>query len=129
MDTVKNILEGVKAGDELIYKAYRSLDRIVKVERVTKTMVACNNGARFRISDGYAVNGDGWTRTSVRKPKDAEEVQRIKDTLLAVKYVHAIKETVDDIARNENCTQISLGVLKEIYALVKQANESITENK
>lgn len=129
MDTAKNILEGVKVGDELVYKQYFSLDRIVKVENVTKTMVVCNNGVRFRVSDGYAVNGDRWTSTSVRKPKDAEEVQKIKNALLAFKYIQVIKENIDNMAKKENAPKLSLDALKEVYVLVKRMNESITENK
>jgi hypothetical protein len=124
-----NALDGVKVGDELVYSSAHTYDTIVKVEKVTKTMVVCANGSRFKLSNGYAVNGDAWIHSCVRKPKDADEVKRIKDELLATKYVKAIKESVDAIARNEKRSLIDIGLLKEIYLLVRKANENISETK
>ena len=124
-----NALDGIKVGDELVYSSAHTHDAIVKVERVTKTMVICANGSRFKLSNGYAVSGDAWIHSCVRKPKDADEVKRIKDGLLAIKYVNAIKESVDAIARKEKRYLIDIGLLKEIYLLVRRANESIGETK
>lgn len=124
-----NALDGVKVGDELVYSSAHIHDTIVKVEKVTKTMVVCANGSRFKLSNGYAVNGGTWVHSCVRKPKDADEVKRIKNGLLAVRYVKAIKESVDAIARSERCSLIDIGVLKEIYLLVRKANENISETK
>ena len=124
-----NALDGVKVGDELICSTTHSHDIIIKVEKVTKTMVVCTNGSRFKLSNGCAVNGDTWIRSFVRKPKDADEVKMIKDELLAIRYVNGIKDNVDAIARNENRFRIGLGILSEIYSLVKKANESISETK
>lgn len=129
MKESNNALDGVKVGDELICSTTRSHDIIIKVEKVTKTMVVCTNGSRFKLSNGCAVNGDTWIRSFVRKPKDAAEVKMIKDELLAIRYVNAIKESVDAIARNEKRSRIGLGILNEIYSLVKKANESISETK
>lgn len=129
MKESNNALDGVKVGDELVYSSAHTYDTIVKVEKVTKTMVVCTNGSRFKLSNGCAVNGDTWIRSFVRKPKDADEVKRIKGELLATKYVKAIKESVDAIARNEKRSLIGIGVLKEIYLLVRKANESISETK
>jgi hypothetical protein len=131
MEQKKNILEGVKVGDELVYSPWNSLNRIVSVTKVTKTQVECSNNGRYRISDGYEVCGDKWCRSSVRFPNDADEVQSIRDGLLSVRYIRAIKADVDDIAscRGEKQTAIGLDTLKEIYALVHNVKESMFEKK
>lgn len=129
MEEKKNALDGVKVGDELVYSQWRTLNRIVKVTKVTKTQVECSNNGRYRISDGYEVGGDKWCRSSVRFPKDGDEIQNVKNGLLAVRYVRAIKEDVDFIASRESTKQTAIGLdtLKEIYNLVHTVKENIIE--
>lgn len=129
MEEKKNVLEGVKVGDELVYSQRNSLNSIVKVTKVTKTQVECGNKGKYRISDGYEVGGGKWCRSSVRFPKDGDEIQSVKNGLLAVRYVRAIKEDVDFIASRESAKQttISLDALKELYNLVHTLKENIIE--
>jgi hypothetical protein len=125
MEEKKNVLEGVKVGDELVYSQWNSLNRIVTVTKVRKTQVECSNNGKYRISDGYEVGGDKWCRSSVRFPKDGDEIQNVKNGLLAVRYVRAIKEDVDYIASRESTKQTAIGLdtLKEIYNLVHNIKE------
>ena len=125
MEEKKNALEGVKVGDELVYCPWNSLKRIVTVTKVTKTQVECGNIGKYKISSGYEVGGDHWCPSSVRFPKDDDEIQNVKNGLLAVRYVRAIKEDVDFIASRESAKQttISLDALKELYKLVHNIKE------
>lgn len=125
MEEKKNALEGVKVGDELVYCPWNSLKHIVTVTKVTKTQVECGNKCKYKISNGYEVGGDHWCLSSVRFPKDDDEIQNVKNGLLAVRYVRAIKEDVDFIASRESAKQttISLDALKELYNLVHNIKE------
>lgn len=125
MEEKKNALEGVKVGDELVYCPWNSLKHIVTVTKVTKTQVECGNKGKYKISNGCEVGGDHWCCSSVRFPKDDDEIQNVKNGLLAVRYVRAIKEDVDFIASRESAKQttISLDVLKELYNLVHNIKE------
>ena len=120
MEEKKNALEGVKVGDKLVYCPWNSLKRIVTVTKVTKKQVECGNIGKYKISNGYEVGGDHWCSSSVRFPKDDDEIQNVNNGLLAVRYVRAIKEDVDFIASRESAKQttISLDALKELYKLV-----------
>lgn len=129
MEEKKNALEGVKVGDELVYCPWNSLKHIVTVTKVTKTQVECGNKGKYKISNGCQVGGDHWCLSSVRFPKDGDEIQSVKNGLLAVRYVCAIKEDVDYIVSREKTKQttISLDTLKEIYNLVHTVKENIIE--
>ena len=129
MEEKKNALEGVKVGDELVYCPWNNLNRIVTVTKVTKTQVDCGNYGKYRISDGYAVGGDRWCRSAVRFPNDADEIQKVKDTLLKVKYVGAIKNGVACLNSGEDIKKIDLETLKNIYVLVKKVVETIETKK
>jgi len=54
-------LESVKAGDELLITShFMSDDRLLKVDRVTKTQVIIGN-SKYRVSDGRAIGfGGEW---------------------------------------------------------------------
>lgn len=129
MEEKKNALDGVKVGDELVYCPWNSLKHIVMVTKVTKTQVECGNNGKYRISDGYAVGDNHWCRSSVRFPKDTNEILNIRNGLLSVRYVRAIKEDVDYIASRESTKQTAIGLdtLKEIYNLVHTVKENIIE--
>lgn len=71
-------LESVKAGDLLLISShFRSDDKLLKVDRITKTQVVIGNN-KYRISDGRAIGyGGEWNIPRASIPTD-EQIENIQ---------------------------------------------------
>jgi len=65
-------------GDAVVVRRSCGRDRLDRVERVTKTLVICEGGGRYRVRDGWQSGGGStWRRTQIVKATDAD-VARIR---------------------------------------------------
>lgn len=67
-------MEHIKPGDQVVV-VNRVSDRIVTVERVTKTQIVVGNGVRYRRSDGYAVKRGRYDIAYIRDATDEDRAR------------------------------------------------------
>ena len=67
-------MEHITAGDQVVI-VNRVSDRLITVERVTKTQIIVGNGLRYRRSDGRIVNRERHTFTYIRDATDEDRTR------------------------------------------------------
>lgn len=99
----KEWLANLKVGDEVVVDSSTSLCgglSIVKVERLTKTLISVSDGRRYRRSDGIAP-GDGYSRSHIEEPTDEirEKIRRQKSAtwLSRVKWDQLPTQTLSQV--------------------------------
>lgn len=107
-------LDDVQVGDILILR-YTGGRQVVKVERLTKTQIILNTGARYRRRDGVRVGGTSsiWNRTSVSIPKEGE-VEKTEEAQMVSRLVGR----VSDATQIHLLRGLTLGQLEKLNAVL-----------
>jgi len=103
-------LEKLKAGDKVIYNRHYYNSRIIKVERITKTMVISGTN-RFSKKDGHSVGYDCIDSSFI-----SEATDKTIDKILEKKIQTALINTVSRIEFSSLTTE----KLKSILSIVDE---------
>lgn len=98
--------EELKVGDAVIIDGGRhGNERLVKVERLTKTQIIAH-GSKFSRKNGSLIGGGTWCTTMLR-----EATPEAKDRILRVRLIDAIRAC--------DFGHVTTGTLNTIYGLIK----------
>lgn len=108
-------MEHITAGDQVVV-GNRFSDRLITVERVTKTQIILGNGVRYRRSDGYAVKRGRYDASRIR---DATDEDRARLTYRkAVQRAEAALDTRGLSAVEQNQAQTYKARLMDAKAII-----------
>jgi len=104
-------LQNLKVGDQVIVHCAYVSDRIVKVERLTKTLIILNNKTRISKSNGYEYGSHGYNLTSI---------SQFTETKAAQINTANIKQKLINGLNNTKFHKLALTKLQQIYNIVNE---------
>jgi hypothetical protein len=67
---MKNLCD-IKEGDKVVYSKLFQPDKVLKVTKVTKTLIICGT-TRFNKQTGFVTGENAWNKAQIHYPEDGE---------------------------------------------------------